>query len=137
MLTSKDDLSLASIKQLIDDPLEFEPKDVQEPYTQYVRHFIYMVKRNERSGNDPLGYGKDADGSLSSPKKKARKKTAEREEKGKQESQSSVESNEINDVDSQEIKSESLVGRSRPAKKKLTAPKKASAKKKAPKKKAK
>jgi hypothetical protein len=76
MLTSKDDLSLSTVKILIDNPLDFDPKDVPEPYTQYVRHFIYMVKRNERKGNDPLGYGEDADGSLSSPKKRAVKKRA-------------------------------------------------------------
>jgi hypothetical protein len=29
-----------------------------------------MVKRNERRGNLPLGYGADADGSISSPRKK-------------------------------------------------------------------
>lgn len=72
MLTSKEDLSLSTIKQLIENPLEFEPRDVQEPYTQYVRHYIYMVKRNERQGNEPHGYGADADGSLSAPAKKKR-----------------------------------------------------------------
>lgn len=79
MLTSKDDLSLSTIKILIEDPLEFDPREVPEPYTQYVRHFIYMVKRNERQGNEHLGYGKDADGSLSSPKKRNNRKTSETE----------------------------------------------------------
>ncbi|MCG9875150.1 MAG: hypothetical protein MH321_10225 [Leptospiraceae bacterium] len=69
LLTSKEDLPMSLIKTLIESPLEFEPKDIQEPYTQYVRHFIYMVKRNERMGNSPLGYGTDADSSTVGVKK--------------------------------------------------------------------
>lgn len=69
LLTSKEDLSMSLIKALIESPLEFEPKDIQEPYTQYVRHFIYMVKRNERMGNSPVGYGTDADSSIAGVKK--------------------------------------------------------------------
>jgi hypothetical protein len=74
MVTSKEDLSMSTIKQLVDEPLAFEPKEVPEPYTQYVRHFVYMVKRNERQGNAPYGYGEDAEGALS----QARKKTTKR-----------------------------------------------------------
>jgi len=50
MLTSKEDLPLSGIKSLLENPLEYEPKEIPEPFTQYVRHFIYMVKRNERQG---------------------------------------------------------------------------------------
>jgi hypothetical protein len=50
MLTSKDDLSLPIIKILLTSPLEFDTRDIPEPYGQYVKHFIYMVKRNEKQG---------------------------------------------------------------------------------------
>lgn len=50
MVTSKDDLNLASIKALLQSPLDFDPKEIPDPYTQYVKHFIYMVKRNEKMG---------------------------------------------------------------------------------------
>ncbi|XDD44539.1 hypothetical protein AB3N58_17405 [Leptospira sp. WS60.C2] len=54
MATSKDDLPLAHVNQLLQDPKNFDPKTIQEPYTQYVRHFIYMVKRNGRMPSDIL-----------------------------------------------------------------------------------
>ncbi|TGL20939.1 hypothetical protein EHQ46_10640 [Leptospira yanagawae] len=54
MATSKDDLPLAHVNQLLQEPKEFDPKTIPEPYTQYVRHFIYMVKRNGRIPNDIL-----------------------------------------------------------------------------------
>lgn len=50
MLTSKDDLNLSVVNHLLDNPLEFDPKEIPEPYTMYVKHFIYMVKRNEKLG---------------------------------------------------------------------------------------
>ena len=66
---------MSLIKTLIEDPLEFEPKDIQEPYTQYVRHFIYMVKRNERTGNQPIGYGSDSESTMAGIKKATKPKT--------------------------------------------------------------
>jgi len=51
MLTSKDDLNISIIKVLLQTPMDFDPRDVPDPYTQYVKHFIYMVKRNEKAGN--------------------------------------------------------------------------------------
>ncbi|MBL0954016.1 MAG: hypothetical protein IBJ01_04545 [Leptospira sp.] len=54
MATSKDDLPLAHVNQLLQEPKEFDPKTIPEPYTQYVRHFIYMVKRNGRMPSDIL-----------------------------------------------------------------------------------
>ncbi|WP_336297477.1 hypothetical protein [Leptospira sp. GIMC2001] len=86
MLTSKEDLALSSIKILIDKPLDFEPKEVPEPYTQYVRHFIYMVKRNERLGNGPVGYGSDADGleKKAKPKKEKISSSSVTQEKTKE-----------------------------------------------------
>lgn len=50
MLTSKEDLNMASVKTLLQDPQAFDPKEIPEPYTMYVKHFIYMVRRNEKSG---------------------------------------------------------------------------------------
>ena len=50
MLTSKDDLNLSIVNHLLDNPMEFDPKEIPEPYTMYVKHFIYMVKRNEKLG---------------------------------------------------------------------------------------
>ncbi|PJZ83317.1 phosphatidylinositol phospholipase [Leptospira harrisiae] len=54
MATSKDDLPLAHVNQLLQDAKNFDPKTIPEPYTQYVRHFIYMVKRNGRVPSDLL-----------------------------------------------------------------------------------
>lgn len=53
MLTSKEDLNMSIVKSLFANPLEFDPKNVPEPYTQYIRHFIYMAKRNYKLGMDP------------------------------------------------------------------------------------
>ncbi|WP_084597435.1 phosphatidylinositol phospholipase [Leptospira wolbachii] len=55
MATSKDDLPLALVNQLLQDAKNFDPKAIHEPYTQYVRHFIYMVKRNGRVPSDLAG----------------------------------------------------------------------------------
>ncbi|TGK38503.1 hypothetical protein EHQ12_09525 [Leptospira gomenensis] len=60
MMTSKEDLSQIVVKSLLDNPLDFDPKTLPEPYGQYIRHFIYMVKRNRKQGIDtnfdsPLG----------------------------------------------------------------------------------
>ncbi|MCE9500436.1 MAG: hypothetical protein K8R21_08055 [Leptospira sp.] len=52
MVTSKEDLNLSSVKLLLEKPLDFDPKDIPEPYTQNIRHFIYMVKRNEKQGTN-------------------------------------------------------------------------------------
>ncbi|MDV6236365.1 hypothetical protein CH379_012080 [Leptospira ellisii] len=52
MMTSKDDLSQIVVKSLLDNPLDFDPKTLPEPYGQYIRHFIYMVKRNRKQGID-------------------------------------------------------------------------------------
>ncbi|MCB1192451.1 MAG: hypothetical protein H7A23_19430 [Leptospiraceae bacterium] len=50
ILTSKEDLNMLVVNSLLEKPLDFEPKEIPEPYTQYVKHFIYMVKRNEKQG---------------------------------------------------------------------------------------
>ncbi|WP_210410883.1 phosphatidylinositol phospholipase [Leptospira sarikeiensis] len=52
MVTSKEDLNQATVRSLLENPLDFDPKSVPEPYAQYVRHFVYMVKRNKKMGLD-------------------------------------------------------------------------------------
>ncbi len=55
MATSKDDLPVAQVNLLLSDPKNFDPRSIAEPFTQYVRHFIYMVKRNGRTPAEPAG----------------------------------------------------------------------------------
>ncbi|GBF44261.1 hypothetical protein LPTSP2_35640 [Leptospira ellinghausenii] len=62
MATSKDDLPLALVNQLLQEPKEFDPKAIPEPYTQYVRHFIYMVKRNGRMPSEVLSHEENGAG---------------------------------------------------------------------------
>jgi hypothetical protein len=50
MLTSKEDLNPVAIKNLLASPLDFDTREIPDPYTQYVKHFIFMVKRNEKQG---------------------------------------------------------------------------------------
>ncbi|EIE01080.1 hypothetical protein LEP1GSC185_3788 [Leptospira licerasiae serovar Varillal str. VAR 010] len=52
MVTSKEDLNQTVVRALLENPLDFDPKSVPEPYAQYVRHFVYMVKRNKKMGLD-------------------------------------------------------------------------------------
>lgn len=46
--SEKEDIPANLIKSLLDSPLTFDTNKIQEPYVQYVRHFIYMVKREKR-----------------------------------------------------------------------------------------
>ncbi len=50
MATSKEDLSLSLINDLVSDPIHFDPKIIPEPFTQYARHYVYMAKRNAKLG---------------------------------------------------------------------------------------
>ncbi len=47
--SEKEDLPPSSVKSLLEDPADFDPSMVSEPYTQYVKHYLYMVKREERN----------------------------------------------------------------------------------------
>lgn len=51
MNSEKEDLPAPSIKRLMDDPASFDARSMPEPYTQYVRHFIYMHKRHLRESH--------------------------------------------------------------------------------------
>ncbi|TGM45558.1 phosphatidylinositol phospholipase [Leptospira vanthielii] len=73
MATSKDDLPLALVNQLLQDAKNFDPKAIHEPYTQYVRHFIYMVKRNGRVPSDLLAGEENKSSGDRSSLKSARK----------------------------------------------------------------
>ena len=55
MATSKDDLPIAQVNLLLADPKSFDPRAIAEPFTQYVRHFIYMVKRSGKLPADLAG----------------------------------------------------------------------------------
>ncbi|TGK82843.1 hypothetical protein EHQ23_16270 [Leptospira bourretii] len=89
MATSKDDLPLAHVNQLLQDAKNFDPKTIPEPYTQYVRHFIYMVKRNGRVPSDLLS-GEDDRASDRSGAKSSRKPTLANGTKGKRTSAKST-----------------------------------------------
>ena len=75
MATSKDDLPVALVNQLLQDPKNFEPKSIHEPYTQYVRHFIYMVKRNGRIPADILGNDENSIGTKPGVRRAKKTKT--------------------------------------------------------------
>ena len=74
--SEKDDLAPSLMKRLLEDPAGFDAREVPEPYTQYVKHYLYMIKRiervRERAASD------DSNGP--SPRKK-RKKAATRKKK--------------------------------------------------------
>ena len=48
--TTKEEINPNTIKSLFDDPLNFDSHDIPEPFSQYVRHFVYMIRRNNKLG---------------------------------------------------------------------------------------
>ncbi len=46
--SEKEDLAPSLMKRLLEDPEDFDAREVPEPYTQYVKHYLYMVKRDSR-----------------------------------------------------------------------------------------
>lgn len=74
MVTSKEDLNQAVVRSLLENPLDFDPKSVPEPYAQYVRHFVYMVKRNKKKGLDISFDSSGMDGKKDKKKQPAPKK---------------------------------------------------------------
>ena len=49
LITSeKDDIPAALIKKVFDGPNGIDQREVPEPYTQYVMHYLYMLKRASR-----------------------------------------------------------------------------------------
>jgi len=45
MNSEKDDFTPALTKRILELPSDFDPREVPEPYTQYIRHYLYMVRR--------------------------------------------------------------------------------------------
>ncbi|WP_040508555.1 phosphatidylinositol phospholipase [Leptospira wolffii] len=76
MATSKEDLNQAVVRSLLENPLDFDPKSVPEPYAQYVRHFVYMVKRNKKMGLDISFDSSGMDSKKEKKKSTAPKKSA-------------------------------------------------------------
>ncbi|MCW7492701.1 hypothetical protein ND861_08795 [Leptospira sp. 2 VSF19] len=89
MATSKDDLPLALVNQLLQDAKNFDPKAIPEPYTQYVRHFIYMVKRNGRVPSDFIS-GEEDRRSDSAGSKSPRKQSLSQSSKSKRSQAKSI-----------------------------------------------
>ena len=48
MNTEKEDLPSATVRRMLEQPLDFDPREVPEPFTQYVKHYLYMIKRESR-----------------------------------------------------------------------------------------
>ncbi|MCB1173062.1 MAG: hypothetical protein KDK39_05840 [Leptospiraceae bacterium] len=46
MNSEKEDLPANIIRTLVHEPEKFDPQLVQDPYSQYIRHYLYMVKRS-------------------------------------------------------------------------------------------
>ena len=45
MNSEKDDLPVSMVRELLEAPERFDPSGVQDPYSQYIRHYLYMIKR--------------------------------------------------------------------------------------------
>ena len=49
MHSEKEDMNSTLVKRLLESsPYEIDPKEVPEPFSQYVKHYYYMLKREER-----------------------------------------------------------------------------------------
>lgn len=48
MNTEKEDLETKLVNQVFEEGLKFDPRLLPEPYTQYVRHYLYMLKRAKK-----------------------------------------------------------------------------------------
>jgi len=74
--SEKEDIPANMIKDLLESPLTFDASKVPEPYTQYVKHYIYMVKREERLNQkkEELKVKKEKEEESKKSKKKASKK---------------------------------------------------------------
>jgi len=44
----KEDIPPNLVRQLFDSPLSFDADQIPEPFAQYAKHFLYMLKRDER-----------------------------------------------------------------------------------------
>ena len=46
--SEKEQLPVSMVRRILELPPDFDPREVPEPYTQYVKHYLYMVKREQR-----------------------------------------------------------------------------------------
>lgn len=74
--SEKEDLAPSLIKRLLEAPEDFDAREVTEPYTQYVKHYLYMVKRDSREKARVRARGEEGESSKSSTK--SRTSTASR-----------------------------------------------------------
>ncbi|MBI3395438.1 MAG: hypothetical protein HY042_06360 [Spirochaetia bacterium] len=51
MNSEKEDIALPLIRRVLEMPPDFDAREVPEPYTQYVKHYMYMIKRETRDKN--------------------------------------------------------------------------------------
>ena len=66
--SEKEDLAPSLIKRLLEAPEDFDAREVTEPYTQYVKHYLYMVKRDSREKARVRARGEEGESSKSSTK---------------------------------------------------------------------
>ncbi len=48
MGVEREDIPPHLIRALFDDPLGFDADQIPEPFSQYAKHFLYMLKRDQR-----------------------------------------------------------------------------------------
>ncbi len=51
MGVEKEDIPPQLARALFEDPLSFDADQIPEPFSQYVKHYLYMVKRDQRIQN--------------------------------------------------------------------------------------
>lgn len=74
MNSEKEDFTPQLTRRIEDLPSDFDPREVPEPYTQYVRHYLYMVRRASKEaaeGTEGQGKAKAPRTSRSPRKRKA------------------------------------------------------------------
>ena len=74
--SEKEDLAPSLMKRLLESPGDFDAREVPEPYTQYVKHYLYMVKRDGRE--KARERSTDAAAGATRKKKTTRKKASAR-----------------------------------------------------------
>lgn len=48
MGVEREDIPAHLVRALFDDPLAFDADQIPEPFSQYAKHFLYMLKRDQR-----------------------------------------------------------------------------------------
>jgi len=79
MHSEKEDLNSALVKRILESqPYGVDPREVPDPFPQYVKHYFYMIRREERirlkegdAASLPLSAGKKRGKSVKKTPKKA------------------------------------------------------------------